>query len=79
MVNLAAGATRMPLRRYLPAVTIGGALWAFLYATVGFVTVAAWRTPYELSPLGAIVVSVVLIAALTAFVGVQIRSKEEES
>lgn len=79
VVNLAAGATRMPLRSYLPAVTLGGALWAFLYATVGFVTVAAWRTLYELSPLGAIVVSVVLIAALTAFVGVQIRSKEEES
>lgn len=34
-VNLSAGATRMPLRRYLPAVCVGAMLWAVLYATIG--------------------------------------------
>ena len=49
-VNLAAGVARMPLRRYLPAVTLGSLLWAGLYATVGFVTIAAWRSLYEVFP-----------------------------
>lgn len=43
VANLAAGATRMPLRRYLPAMIIGCGLWAIIYATVGFVTFAALR------------------------------------
>lgn len=34
-VNFSAGATRMPLRRYLPAVTVGCVAWAILYATLG--------------------------------------------
>src|SRR5215207_3617562 len=46
LVNLAAGAMRMPLRRYIPALTIGAIIWAFLYATVGFATFAAWRRVY---------------------------------
>ena len=47
LVNLAAGVTRMPLRRYLPALAIGSLLWGFLYATVGLATFSAWRTLYE--------------------------------
>ena len=39
LANLAAGATRMSLRHYLPAATIGSVLWAFLYATLGTVGV----------------------------------------
>ena len=42
LINLAAGVARMPLRRYLPAVALGSIVWALLYATVGFVTVAGW-------------------------------------
>ncbi|POX43250.1 hypothetical protein C3486_01515 [Streptomyces sp. Ru73] len=33
--NFLAGSMRMPLPRYLPALFIGGAAWALLYATVG--------------------------------------------
>ncbi|MGQ4526703.1 DedA family protein [Dermabacteraceae bacterium P13136] len=33
--NAAAGVTRMPYVRYIPALLIGGAAWAFIYATVG--------------------------------------------
>jgi membrane protein DedA with SNARE-associated domain len=41
-VNAAAGALRMPQRRYLPAVVLGSVVWAFLYATVGFAVIDAW-------------------------------------
>ena len=78
LVNLAAGVARMPLRRYLPAVMLGSILWALLYATVGFVTVGAWLKLYELSPLGAIVGTVVLLAALGAFVWWQVQQRTEE-
>ncbi|MFD4374332.1 DedA family protein [Streptomyces sp. NPDC058486] len=33
--NFLAGSMRMPLPRYLPALFIGGAAWALLYATFG--------------------------------------------
>lgn len=68
LVNLAAGLTRMPLRRYLPAVTAGGILWAFLYATVGFVTLEAWGLLWDRSPVVAVIVLAVIFAALAVFV-----------
>lgn len=33
--NFLAGSMRMPLPRYLPALFVGGAAWALLYATAG--------------------------------------------
>nr|WP_206314795.1 VTT domain-containing protein [Streptomyces coryli] len=33
--NFIAGTMRMPLRRYLPALFIGGAAWSLIYATAG--------------------------------------------
>nr|WP_250648910.1 MULTISPECIES: hypothetical protein [unclassified Actinomyces] len=41
-VQLWAGVTLMPLRRYLPAVMLGAAIWATIYATVGLAVFAAW-------------------------------------
>ena len=32
----------MPLRLYLPAVMVGSAIWATIYATVGLAVFAAW-------------------------------------
>ncbi len=75
LINLAAGVGRMPLRRYVPALVAGSVLWAFLYATVGFVTFAAWRRLYELSPVGAVSAVVVLAAALAAYVVWQVRQR----
>lgn len=43
-INFTAGFTRMPLTRYLPAVTVGGLMWATLYSTVGMVGWAAIAT-----------------------------------
>ncbi len=54
MVNLAAGASRMSMRSYLPSVTVGCVMWTLIYATVGFV---GWRlvtTVWEQSPALAI-------------------------
>lgn len=36
-INFSAGAMRMPLRRYVPAVTVGCIIWATIYATAGTV------------------------------------------
>ena len=78
LINLAAGVARMPLRRYLPAVTLGSILWALLYATVGFVTIAGWLKLYELSPVATLVGSLVLLAVLAAFIWRQLRHTSQE-
>jgi membrane protein DedA with SNARE-associated domain len=78
LVNLAAGVMRMPLRRYIPALTIGAILWAFLYATLGFATFAGWRRIYQLSPAVAIVTLVVLLAGLAGYIVWQVRHRHDE-
>jgi membrane protein DedA with SNARE-associated domain len=78
LVNLAAGALRMPLRRYVPALTVGAILWAFLYATVGLATLAAWRRVYELSPPVAIGSLAVLLAGLAGYIVWQVRHRHDE-
>ncbi len=63
LVNLAAGAARMPLRRYLPAMVVGGVAWAFLYATAGFVGFEAWSRLWERSAVGAVTLLVVVVSS----------------
>ncbi|GAB77697.1 membrane protein DedA, SNARE-associated domain [Austwickia chelonae] len=41
-INLAAGALRMPMRRYFPASLVGSLIWAAIYTTIGFAVVEAW-------------------------------------
>ncbi|WP_083713261.1 DedA family protein [Brachybacterium sp. P6-10-X1] len=65
--NAAAGLTGMPLKRYLPALALGGLAWAVIYATIGLVAVAAWFELFLRSPWAAVAVLalvVVLIAVL---------------
>ncbi len=62
LANLAAGATGMKLRHYLPAVALGGLMWALLYATVGTVGIDLAARLYAYSPVVAI--SSLTIAAL---------------
>ncbi|MDO5676907.1 MAG: VTT domain-containing protein [Propionibacteriaceae bacterium] len=61
MVLLAAGITRMPLRRYLPAVIIGCIMWAFLYGTVGMIGFKAIGLLWAQSPW--LVLALALLAA----------------
>lgn len=51
-VQVWAGATRMPLRLYLPAVALGAVLWSVLYATVGLAVVRLWAERGGLWVLG---------------------------
>ena len=78
LVNLAAGVMQMPLRRYIPALTVGSILWAFLYATAGFATFAGWRQMYELSPAVAIIILVILLVGLAGYIVWQVRHRNDE-
>jgi membrane protein DedA with SNARE-associated domain len=78
LVNLAAGVTRMPLRRYLPALAIGSLLWGFLYATVGLATFSAWRTLYQLSPSLTVAITIVLLVGLALYIAVEVRQRRTE-
>ncbi len=40
-VNAAAGSLRMPMRRYLPALFVGGLIWATVYVSVGLAAIEA--------------------------------------
>ena len=66
MVNLAAGAARMPMRRYFPSVVVGSVAWALLYATVGIVGFIAVRNMWSINPgltigLGLLLVGVMAV------------------
>lgn len=73
LVQLAAGATRMPLRRYLPAVTVGCVAWAIVYGTVGAIGFRAFGLLWQLSPALALVLLALLSVALTAFILWRVR------
>lgn len=78
LVNLAAGATRMPLRRYLPSVTVGCIMWGFLYATVGFAGFEAIALLSQRSPTLAALALVAAAGGLAAFIVVSLRRRRAE-
>lgn len=41
-INASAGVLRMPLRWYLPAVTVGALMWSGVYTTIGMAVLRAW-------------------------------------
>lgn len=64
-VNASAGASRMPLRRYLPAVTVGALAWALIYTTVGMAIFYAWLSlewPYLVG--GALMIAAIIFLFL---------------
>lgn len=67
-INLASGVVRMRWYRYLPALMIGGALWATIYTTIGSVSVAAIGVAYNRWPVTTIVVGIVLAVALAGWI-----------
>lgn len=68
LVNLAAGAARMKLVHYLPAVTIGCVIWACVYATVGVISWSALTVLWQRSPALAIALGVLATIGLVWFV-----------
>ena len=64
LLNAAAGALRMPLRRYTPAAVLGSLIWAALYTTAGFAVLGASRAAvpwWWLLVATALIVCVVLV------------------
>lgn len=78
MINLVAGATRMPLRSYLPAVTIGALLWGLLYATFGAFSWSVLLSLYEVNPVLAILLAVAILCGLAAFVLARLRAAKAQ-
>ncbi|MFJ2786019.1 DedA family protein [Streptomyces sp. NPDC093249] len=63
VANFLAGSMRMPLPRYLPALFLGGAAWALIYATVGLgLFEVLGRLFAERTALGVSAVAVLLLA-----------------
>ncbi len=75
LINFAAGATRMPVIRYGPAVLVGSVLWAFLYASVGFVGLEALTRLYETTPAIAVLTLLAAVTALAGFLAFQFRRR----
>lgn len=66
-VNAAAGALRMPLPRYLPALAVGALIWGTSYATVGMAAFAALRGGLSPGLLGLALLLVGSVALATAY------------
>lgn len=77
LANLAAGATGMKLRHYLPAVTVGCVLWALLYGALGTVGVDLFGRVWEQSPALAIGSLVAVTLAVTGYVVRQLRHRPD--
>ncbi|MEV0598154.1 VTT domain-containing protein [Streptomyces sp. NPDC050315] len=61
--NFLAGSMRMPLPRYLPALFIGGACWALVYATAGLGALEMLTRLFaERTALGVAAVAALLVA-----------------
>lgn len=73
LVNLAAGATRMPLIRYIPAMSVGCVMWAFLYGTVGYAGFESFSLLWDRNPAVALVVGVIAVSALVVFIVWRVR------
>ena len=50
VLNLAAGTSGMSYRRYIPALVVGGSMWALIYSTVGLIGFKALITAYKTEP-----------------------------
>jgi membrane protein DedA with SNARE-associated domain len=64
-INAASGLLRMPMRRFIPALVVGAALWATLYLTVGLAVVTAifGQIGWWWALIGILVVLVVVVAS----------------
>lgn len=77
IANLAAGATSMKLRHYLPAVVVGGTAWALVYATLGTVGVDLVARLWDYSPVITVAALVLAVGAIATYVVVQARRRPE--
>lgn len=67
--NAAAGLTGMSLKRYLPALAVGGFAWSVIYATVGLAAIALWLELFLRSPWAAVAALALVVALVIYLVG----------
>lgn len=68
VVNLAAGTTAMSARRYVPALILGGSLWALIYSTVGLIGFRALAMAYAAAPGLTVGLGVFFVLAIAGLV-----------
>ncbi|WAB84655.1 VTT domain-containing protein [Microcella daejeonensis] len=73
LANLAAGALRMPLPAYLPALAVGGFAWALIWGVVGVATYEAVVALAARSPLEAGLFVALLVGALVVIEVLTVR------
>jgi len=66
----------MPLRRYLPALAIGGLAWAVVYATVGLAAIVLWAELFLASPWAAVALLLGVVAVVT---GLALRRRDRRA
>ncbi len=71
--NAAAGLTGMPLKRYLPALAIGGFFWAVIYATVGLAAIMLWVELFLRSPWAAVAALAIVVVLVVFLVNTRRR------
>lgn len=70
--NLAAGVSAMPLSRYLPALAIGGFLWAVIYATIGLTAFYLW---WQVALSNPVIAGLLIFAILALIAGVILKRR----
>ena len=78
LANLAAGASRMSAARYLPALVVGGVMWALLYSAIGVAGVDLFGRLFDRSPWLAIGVGIALIGGYAGFITWHVRRQRAE-
>lgn len=76
VVNLAAGTTGMRFRNYIPALAVGGSLWALIYSTVGVIGFKALSAAYAAAPGLTVGLGVCFVMAIGGLI-IGLRGKTE--
>lgn len=78
VLNLAAGTSGMSYRRYIPALVVGGSLWALIYSTVGLIGFKALATAYTVEPGLTVGLGACFVLAIVGLV-IGLKKKDEQT
>ncbi len=78
VINLASGVIRMRWYRYVPALLIGGALWATIYTTIGSVSITAIGIAYNRWPMPTIIITIVMVISLVGWIIWRLTAPEKD-
>lgn len=78
VLNLAAGTSGMSRRRYLPALVVGGSLWALIYSTVGLIGFKAVAAAYQAAPGLTVGLGACFVMAIVGLL-IGLKKKDEQT